>query len=208
MSHFMVVLLLSCILIHIQILRGNNWIGYAFQGSAPLFLTLFQGVSYLLFPFCGWIAEVYISRLWMLRCSFVVVFISSIILFSSSSVLILVRHFVDDVFASLSGGIFVITGLIGLGIYESNAIQFGMDQMLESSSEQLSSFIHWYFWCVNIGPLIIYYAILGAFLYFSSCAIKISAAHSEFGKLFGWLSILQSILQLFTSSFGIIIFSY
>ena len=77
--------------------------------------------------------------------------------------------------------------------------------MLESSSEQLSSFIHWYFWCVNIGPLILYYVALGAFLYFSSCTIKINAAHSGFNQLFGWLSILQSILQLFTSSFGIII---
>ena len=63
----------------------------------------------------------------MLRCSFVVVFISSIIIFSSSLVFIVIPDFVDDVFASLSGGIFIITGLIGLGIYESNAIQFGME---------------------------------------------------------------------------------
>ena len=55
--------------------------------------------------------------------------------------------------------VFMVTGLLGLGIYESNAIQFGMDQMLESSSEQLSSFIHWHFWYVSIGPLIMYYAV-------------------------------------------------
>ena len=59
-------------------------------------------------------------------------------------------------FQSTCGVLFLVTGLAGLGMYEANAIQFGMDQMLEASSEQLSSFIHWYFWCVHTGPLIVF----------------------------------------------------
>ena len=60
------------------------------------------------------------------------------------------------VYGTASTVIAIITGLIGFGMYESNAFQFGMDQMLEASSEKLSSFIQWYFWCVNVGPLFIY----------------------------------------------------
>ena len=46
--------------------------------------------------------------------------------------------------------IFILITTAGLGMFESNAIQFGMDQMLEASSEQLSSFVHWYFWCAHL----------------------------------------------------------
>ena len=41
--------------------------------------------------------------------------------------------------------------IAGLGMYEAN----GPD-MFEASSEQLSSFIHWYFWCVHIDRLIVF----------------------------------------------------
>ena len=62
-------------------------------------------------------------------------------------------------YITLCGVVVVVTSLTGLGMYEANAIQFGMDQMLGASSEQLSSFIQWYFWCVNVGPLIMYYGL-------------------------------------------------
>ena len=54
----------------------------------------------------------------------------------------------------------LITGISGFGIYEANAIQFGMDQMLEASSRKLSSFIHWYHWSLHLGPLMIFYILL------------------------------------------------
>ena len=62
--------------------------------------------------------------------------------------------------------------LIVLGMYEANAIQFGMDQMLEASSEQLSSFIHWYFWCAHVGPLLMYYVALIVIYYAGQCILQ------------------------------------
>ena len=50
-------------------------------------------------------------------------------------------------------------------MFEANAIQFGMDQMLEAFSEQLSPFIHWYFWCAYVGPLSVFYVGSGFVLY-------------------------------------------
>ena len=47
-------------------------------------------------------------------------------------------------------------GSISLGLFEANAIQFGMDQLLESSSDQLSSFIHWYYWSNYVGQFILF----------------------------------------------------
>ena len=87
--------------------------------------------------------------------------ISSVALIVTCFLLVLSQNTIL-LYGTASTVIAIITGLIGFSMYESNAIQFGMDQMLEASSEQLSSFIHRYFWCVNVGPLFIYYAILSA----------------------------------------------
>ena len=37
--------------------------------------------------------------------------------------------------------------LFGLGLFQANAIQFGADQLQFASSEKLSAFVHWYYWC-------------------------------------------------------------
>ena len=80
-------------------------------------------------------------------------FVSSFSIFICGLWSVVSNHMVDDLYIAVSGVVFILTGLIGSGMYEANAIQFGMDQMIGSSSEQLSTFIHWYFWCVNVGAL-------------------------------------------------------
>ena len=53
---------------------------------------------------------------------------------------------------------------IGIGLFEANAIQFGLDQLLEAPTPKLITFIHWYYWSQNVGGLVVfytYYASLG-----------------------------------------------
>ena len=64
--------------------------------------------------------------------------------------------------------VMVIAGIlyiVGLGLFEAIAIQFGLDQLLEAPTHQLVSFIHWYYWSQNIGSFVIYNiaAVLGLF---------------------------------------------
>ena len=108
------------------------------------------------------------------------------------------------VYATLFGTLVIITVLIGSGMYESNAIQFGMEQMLESSSEQLSSFIHWYFWCASVGIPIIYYMIVAASLYFYDCVVEIHKIKHSFDNFIGFILLLLSSVQLFLSLCGIL----
>ena len=61
------------------------------------------------------------------------------------------------------GGIGIVIGLAGIGLFESTAIQFGMDQMMEASSDQLSTFIHWYNWSYSIGQVI------SVYLFYQEC---------------------------------------
>ena len=43
------------------------------------------------------------------------------------------------------GCLFAIGGTIGIGLFEANAIQFGLDQLLEAPTPKLITFIHWYY---------------------------------------------------------------
>ena len=49
--------------------------------------------------------------------------------------------------------VFVASGILGKGIFESTVIQFGTDQMIEASSAQLSTFIHWYYWSLYVSNI-------------------------------------------------------
>ena len=104
----------------------------------------------------------------------------------------------------LSGPVFFVSS-IGFGTFEANAIQFGMDQMIESSSEQLSSFIHLYFWCVYIGPLVMYYLICGIIYYINRCILELGHIHEDFPYIVGWICLLSSCIQLPISFLGLVL---
>ena len=49
----------------------------------------------------------------------------------------------------------------GVGLFEANAIQFGLDQLLEAPTPKLIAFIHWYYWTHNAVQLISTYLQIG-----------------------------------------------
>ena len=63
--------------------------------------------------------------------------------------------------------------IVGKGMFESTVIQFGTDQMIEASSNQLSTFTHWYYWSLFIGNICIDIIIAGILSYFSYCHVEI-----------------------------------
>ena len=80
-------------------------------------------------------------------------------------------------------------------MYEANAIQFGMDQMLEASSRKLSSFIHWYYWSLHLGPLIIFYILLALLVYMQQQCTTNLQYPLQHNILFSWLMLPPSIIQ-------------
>ena len=158
-------------------------------------------MSYLFYPLCGWIAEVCFTKFRMIKWSFIVMLISSVTM--SISGILFIATTKAHMFTSCVL-VCIVTGLLGLGIYESNAIQFGMDQMLESSSEQLSSFIHWHFWYAYIGPLITYYAIIGT-IYLLDCLFDTNDIVDIFNNLLGWILSALSCFQIVIAFCGILL---
>ena len=120
--------------------------------NSKTLIYFIQGVSYLCYPLIGWLADVRFTR-------FKVIFSSLVfnILVSCGSLAGAVWAFTtvddEDKLGHLILLFLIVPGIVSLSMFEANAIQFGMDQLLEASSEQLSSFIHWYYWFSQAGRM-------------------------------------------------------
>ena len=80
----------------------------------------------------------------MIKWLFIIVLIGSLptIAFSATSIFFLLSANHIHLVLSDTLRIFILINITGLGMFGANAIQFGIDQMLETSSQQLSSFVH------------------------------------------------------------------
>ena len=103
------------------------------------------GVVYLLYPILGWISDIQIPRYKMIKLSLIMNLLASVfvLIYAMDGQL---QYFPSTslyhVIKTISIGT-VIIYVASLGIYKANAIQFGLQQLHDASSEILSSFIHW-----------------------------------------------------------------
>ena len=140
-------------LIHIQIIVNNEWMTDVFtKVDSSIILTTVLAIFSLLYPVFGWIAEVCVGKYNMILISFVTILVASVVTLVGIITLLIGGTdgkypvvAVNDMFLLL----LVFISIAGIAMYETNAIQFSMDQMLEESSQQLSSFIYWYYILVH-----------------------------------------------------------
>ena len=198
-------ILITSFLMHTQIICGQFvWFVFATNEIVSTGSVLSQGIMYLLYPLCGWIADVYLSNFKAIKFSFFAALISSVMTYLTS----LYALFYPSTHASvvIFTLIAALFGMLGLGLYEANAIQFALNQMVEASSEQLSSFIYWYIWCANVAPLFMYYFSLGI-VYSLNCVIEVKeidhGAHNFISLLIHIYSSLALILVLFNLCFAL-----
>ena len=141
-----------------------------------------QAVAYLLYPLLGWLADVYFTRYRFILLSFITMILGTVLLIASTA-LFFNFTYIRELF--IPAGVSLIIGLVGMGLFESTAIQFGMDQMLEASSDQLSVFIHWYYWSCNIGRLILVYISIGVLAYYRFCTMVLDV--EDISKMYSTL---------------------
>ena len=178
-----VIVVIACtFLIRVTIIGSD----FLFYHSAPPQLAFgffaSQVVAYLLYPLLGWVSDVYFTRYNVLRLAFIIFIVGSTILTLVTSVglwenvcdLKRQESFMTVIVDIGIGAL--IACLAGLGLFEANAIQFGMDQILEASSEQLVTFIHWYYWSLSLGQLVVYYMSVSVATYYSECQIQFNTS--------------------------------
>ena len=144
------------------------------DGALTYFFS--QAVAYLLFPLLGWLADVYFTRYKFILFSFITMIVTTVGMVTAATLFMIYTYATPLLFAI--AGVDLIIGLLGLGLFKSTAIQFGMDQMLEASSKELATFIQWYYWSGNIGPLVVLCIGTGVLEYFSQCMIELTMMHA------------------------------
>ena len=101
--------------------------------------------STLLYPIGGWLADTRLGRYAVIRYSMWIMWIGSLLLTANE-----VLADVSDVYAmQLTIRMWIFRSLcivmaIALGGFQSNIIQLGIDQLADSSSTEITSFITWY----------------------------------------------------------------
>ena len=126
----------------------NSWIG----GYALI------GLMFMLYPVGGLIADLRYGRYKVIKLSLINNWVGAII----ASVMG-VLHSVEvnrnshryplRVANGVASFLFVALFVLGIGVFQSNAVQFGLDQRPDASSEELSLFLHWFVWTEYIGDL-------------------------------------------------------
>ncbi len=107
-------------------------------------------------PFGGWLADVYLGRYIVIRWSMWIMWTASVLATVSSVVAQMVNSY-QHIHSFILLVLLVITS-IGLGGYWANVIQFGLDQLQDASTTEITAFISWFIWTNMSGGIIIDFA--------------------------------------------------
>ena len=131
------------------------------------------GILFLSYPLLGYIADVCLTRYRTLKCSFTFLIIGCVmgLIVSLITIFVSLREIFVGKISLFSEAEYYVEVLpvlpliilitTGVGLFEANAIQFGLDQLLEAPTPKLIAFIHWYYWTHNVVQLIAMYLTVG-----------------------------------------------
>ena len=162
--------IVCCLVVEFCNINQKEYLFFRSNMLERLFSITIIGLMFLLYPLVGHLTDVYLTRYRSLKWSFgIFIFIAclSIIINGIGIAELNLEQFknlergVSDFFAI----IFCVIYAAGLGLFQANAIQFGLDQLLEAPTPKLISFIHWYYWAQNVGSLALFYTVGSSFIF-------------------------------------------
>lgn len=156
-----------------------------------------NGAVLFLYPFLGWLADAYITHYWAVGASLYLILLGMVAAIALSAVSVFFPLYLQYLSFWVAGSVALGTALLGNGIFSATAIQLGTDQMLEASSEQLSSFIHWYYWTTKLGSVLVYYMII---------IVSIVIPKLLSGIELQYFTLLLAITQVMLTTIGIVTF--
>ena len=107
-----------------------------------------------LFPILGWLGDVHFGRYKMIKCSVWLMWFASL-LSCFASILYSLKLIHGKLFNAMEF-ISSASAAFGLGGIFTNVIPFGIDQLIDASSSEITSFIRWFCWVWYLGGVVIY----------------------------------------------------
>ena len=100
----------------------------------------------IFYPLAGWLADVHFGRYKTLRCSVWIMWIG--IMLKTTMVIITKFHENTETVISKAIVLSYLVMAVGLSGFQANIIQFGVDQLIDASSEEIRAFLIWYVWTI------------------------------------------------------------
>ena len=194
-------IVLCCALLHMSLIGSDIALRHTVPMNGTILFSVTQAVSCLLYPLLGWMADVYFTRYKFVLLSFITMILGSVVM-AIAAVSIMMFPQIKSALYPIPALTIVIC-FIGIGLFESTAIQFGMDQMLEASSDKLSTFIHWYYWSSKLGSLVIICICYAVLFYFQNCIIAINEIELSKIQIASIGGLFSSGLQLVCAGTGL-----
>ena len=108
-------------------------------------------------PIGGWLADAYIGRYRAIKCGVWVMWFGAILNGVSlvlSKVFVPYRSHANEWVTLIAK---IVTG-VGFGAFQANIIQFGIDQLIDATSTEISSFIMWYTMSTLVCGIVVNYS--------------------------------------------------
>ena len=100
-------------------------------------------------PIAGWLADVRFGRYRVMRCSIWTMWISSVLLTIVYVVFILIEFNRSGLICNTLTILVVVPLVFGIGGFQAIVIQFGVDQLNDASTTEITSFVAWYTWTLK-----------------------------------------------------------
>ena len=164
--------IVSCLVMEVcDIIHKEYFIYFSTDLMYKIWFLIILGLLFLLYPLVGHLTDVYLTRYRSLKWSFgfLILAIGMGAIYAGFLIAVSIIKKMH-VFQSRHAYMYVVTIIIflvytvGQGLFQANAIQFGLDQLLEAPTPKLISFIHWYYWAQNVGSLAIFYVVASSVL--------------------------------------------
>ena len=130
---------------------------YINQSAAICLSYLVMAMAVFVYPVSGFIADVKYGRYRVLRCSMCLITISLVFMLGATAVVLVDPYSAFSPWSHSKASCFFVFiaffgAFFGIGwiIYYANFIQFGLDQLMDASSEYLSLFVHWIMWADSL----------------------------------------------------------
>ncbi len=103
-------------------------------------------VTGVMLPLAGWLADVRFGRYKVIHISIWIMWMSSMLLTVVDVIFDIVKSYDDSYVHQIISVVLTIFLSIGYGGFQANIIQFGVDQLIDASTIEITSFVVWYTW--------------------------------------------------------------
>ena len=176
--------IVCCLVVEFCNVNQNEYLLFELSLSIRILLITFVGLLFLVYPYVGHITDVYLTRYRSLKCSFILLILAFCTGFVYLGFIIATINVLN--FRTHQSPMYIpfcaifVVYIVGLAFFQANAIQFGLDQLLEAPTPKLIAFIHWYYWAQNVGSLALFYAVGSSYLVVGEVTNVTSSQLSEF----------------------------